>query len=166
MNFSDIADGTASFVDANIFVYAFVPDPQFGPPCNLLLQRIERREVSGWTSSHVLSDVAHRLMSIEACTVFGWPYAGIGRRMKRHPKEIAQLTRFRQALQTISDIGVRVLSVEAGHVATAAGLSQQFGIMSNDALIVALMLENNLSQLASQDADFDRVASVSRFGLT
>lgn len=75
------------------------------------------------------------------------------------------MTQFRQALQTISDIGVQVLSVEAGHVATAAGLSQQFGIMSNDALIVALMLENNLSQLASHDADFDRVAGIARFGL-
>lgn len=166
MNFSDIVDGTAIFVDANIFVYAFVPDPQFGPPCNLLLQRIERREVSGWTSSHVLSDVAHRLMSIEACAAFAWPYAGIGRRMKRHPKEIAQLTRFRQALQTISDIGVQVLTVDAGHVATAAGLSQQFGIMSNDALILAVMQDASLTQLASHDSDFDRVVWISRFGLT
>jgi len=66
MTFADIANSTDVFVDANIFVYAFAPDPQLGPPSEQLLERIEHRERQGFTSTHVLSDVAHRLMSLEA----------------------------------------------------------------------------------------------------
>lgn len=32
MTVASIASGTSVFVDANTFVYAFAPDPQFGPP--------------------------------------------------------------------------------------------------------------------------------------
>jgi predicted nucleic acid-binding protein len=157
MTFGDIANGTAVFVDANTFVYALAPDAQFGPPSEQLLERIERQDVQGFTSSHVLSDVAHRLMSLEACSVFDWPYAGIAQRMKRHPAEVQQLARFRQATEAILLMGLQVLPVFARHVTTAALLSQQHGVLTNDALIVALMQENGLTQLASHDADFDQV---------
>jgi predicted nucleic acid-binding protein len=44
MTFADIPSGTSVFVDANTFVYACGPDPQFGPPSLQLLERIERNE--------------------------------------------------------------------------------------------------------------------------
>lgn len=162
MTFDDQSRGAAVFVDANPFVYAFAPDPQLGLPCEQLLERIERQELRGFTSSHVLSDVAHRLMSLEACSVFGWPYNGIASRMKRHPSELSQLVRFRQAIDAILQIGVHVLSVKAGHVTEAAKLSQRHGILSNDALVVALMEANGLTLIASHDADFDRVPGIVR----
>jgi len=66
MTFADIPSGQSVFVDANPFVYALVPDPVFGPPSVQLLERIEHRDIQGFTSSAVLSDVAHRLMTLEA----------------------------------------------------------------------------------------------------
>ena len=164
MNVAGIASGTAVFVDANIFVYAFAPDPQFGPPCEHILERIELQDVTGFTSSHVLADVAHRLMSLEACATFGWPYPGIAARMQRHPTEVRQLTRFRQALDAILQIGVQVIPVMPRHVLSAAALSQQFGLLTNDALIVAVMQESNLTQIVSNDTDFDIVPGFTRFG--
>ena len=59
MNFADIPSGASVFVDANVFVYDFAPDPQYGPPCRELMERIE------------LGDVAHRLMTLEACQTLG-----------------------------------------------------------------------------------------------
>lgn len=164
MTFASIASGTSVFVDANTFVYAFAPDPQFGPSCEELLERIERGDLQGYTSSHVLADTAHRLMSLEACATFGWPYAGIAARMQRHPTEVRQLTRFRQALDGIQQIGVRVVPVVERHVLAASALSQQFGLLTNDALVVAVMQENGLVQIASHDADFDSIPGLTRFG--
>jgi predicted nucleic acid-binding protein len=163
MTFASIANGTAVFVDANIFVYSFGPDPQLGPPCQDLIERIELRHLQGFTSSQVLSEVAHRLMSLEACATFGWPYAGIAWRMQRHTAEVQKLTRFRQAIDAILAIGIQVMPVFARHVVSAATLSQQFGLLSNDALVVAMMKENGLTQIASHDADFDRVSGITRF---
>jgi predicted nucleic acid-binding protein len=56
-----------------------------------------------------------------------------------------------------------VLSVPANLIATAAALSQQYGLLSNDALIVAVMQANGLSRLAGHDADFDRVPGLTRY---
>ena len=164
MTFAGIASGTAVFVDANTFVYAFAPDPQFGPACEQLLDRIERLDLRGFTSSHVLADVAHRLMSLEACATFAWPYAGIAARMQRHPAEVRQLTRFRQALDAVLQIGVQVIPISARNVLAGAVLSQQYGLLTNDALIVAVMQENGLTQIATHDSDFDGVPGLTRFG--
>jgi hypothetical protein len=64
MTFAQIPAGTAIFVDANSLIYHFANDPAFGVPCTQLVQRIELRQLHGFTSSHVLADVAHRLTHI------------------------------------------------------------------------------------------------------
>ena len=163
MTFADIPSGTVVFVDANIFVYAFAPHPQFGPPSEQLLERVENGDVNGVTSTHVLSDVAHRLMSLEACAVYGWPFAGIAQRMKRHPTEVQQLTGFRQAVDAILAMGFRVVSSSIQNIQAAAILSQQHGLLSNDALLLALMQEHGIAHLASHDSDFDRVPGITRY---
>ena len=163
MNFADIPAGASVFLDANVFVYDFGPDPVFGPPSRSLLERIESGELRGFLSTHELSDVAHRLMTLEACQTFGWPYAGIGQKLRSRPADIAQLHRFREALDEIIASGVQVLSVTERDVLRAADLSRQHGLLSGDALIVALMQANNLTTIASNDADFDRIPGISRY---
>ena len=58
MKFADIPAGELVFVDANTLVYHFAPDPIFGPPSTDLLIRIRRGEVSGFTSTHIVSEMA------------------------------------------------------------------------------------------------------------
>jgi hypothetical protein len=41
---------------------------------------------------------------------------------------------------------------------------KQTGVLHNDALIVAAMRAHGLSNLASADSDFDRVAGITRYG--
>ena len=77
MTFADIPSGASVFVDANVFVYEFAPDPQYGPPCRELMERIELGDLTGVCSTRELSDVAHRLMTLEACQTLGWPYAAL-----------------------------------------------------------------------------------------
>jgi predicted nucleic acid-binding protein len=48
-------------------------------------------------------------------------------------------------------------------VASVAAVSQQYGLLSNDALILALMQSNGLRNLASADAAFDRVPGIARY---
>jgi predicted nucleic acid-binding protein len=45
-------------------------------------------------------------------------------------------------------------------------VSQQYGLLSGDALIVAMMQQLGLSVIASHDADFDRVPWITRYGPT
>lgn len=163
MIFADIPAGESVFVDANPFIFYFSSDPVFGPACDMLLRRIENQEIIGFTSAHVLSEVAHRLMTSEASRTFGWPMTGISNRLKRHPTQVQTLGRHRQALDEVALIGIPVLPATGPEVSVAADRSCQYGLLSSDALVLAIMEHHALTQLASHDADFDRVPGITRY---
>src|SRR5438132_5520946 len=91
MIFADLVAGDSVFVDANTLVYHFQPHPVFGLACTDLVERIEHQNLVGFTSTHVLSEMAHRLMTMEASALFGWPFAGIARRLGQHPAQVPPL---------------------------------------------------------------------------
>jgi predicted nucleic acid-binding protein len=163
MIFTDIAGGEAVFLDANTFVYHFTGDPTWGAACTDFLDRIDNQEIQGVTSAHILGELAHRLMTLEAQQRFGWPPSGMANRLKRHPAEVQQLTWHTRGIDDVRAIGVRVLPVEGGDVSLAADASRQFGLLGNDALVVSLMKRHGLILLASLDADFDRVPGITRY---
>jgi predicted nucleic acid-binding protein len=163
MTFDDIPAGSAIFVDANTFVYYFEPHPVLGPPCQQLFLRIENHEIQGFTSAAVLSDVVHRVMTLEATSLFSRPMTGMANWLKQHPAEIQQLSRHRLAVDDISLIGVQVLPITGSLVSQAADISRQYGLLTNDALIISVMRQQGLTLLASHDADFDRVPGLNRY---
>jgi predicted nucleic acid-binding protein len=138
MTLADLPHGSAVFLDANIFVFHFQPHTVFGPPCTDLLKRIEKAEFAGHTSTHVLSEVAHRLMTLEASVLFHWP-SKIVHHLKQNPANVQRLSHFRSALQTVSQMGIQTFTIPATALDGAAAISQQTGLLSNDALIVAVM---------------------------
>ena len=76
----DVAAGTTIFVDANILVYALTNHLAFGAACDLFLDRVENQEIAAVTSTHVLGEVVHRIMTIEASARFGWPVQALNLR--------------------------------------------------------------------------------------
>jgi len=163
MTFLELAAGEALFLDANTLIYHFTPHPQFGAACAALLQRVQRRELTAYTSTHALSEVAHRTMTLEAMSTFGWTAKNIAPKLKRHPTEVQSLKQFRLAIDGIPQLGVQVVPVDYSLVRAAARISQQFGLLSGDAIVVAVMQAHGLSHLASHDADFDRVPGITRY---
>jgi predicted nucleic acid-binding protein len=163
VTFADIPAGISVFLDANTLVYHFADDPQYGPPCTRLMKRIERKDVIGLISADALSDTAHRLMTLEAILLFGWPAAGIAHRLRRHCAEISKLARFRQAVEEVPLLGIHVLPITLPEVLAAATLSSQHQLLSADALIVAVMQAHGLSAIASNDSDFDKVPGLTRY---
>jgi predicted nucleic acid-binding protein len=163
MTFADLLAGDPVFVDANTLVYHFQPHPVLGSVCSALIKRLELREVAGFTSSHVVAEVAHRLMTLEAMKRFGWPAPGIVPRLRKHPGEVQKLTDFRQAIEKIPLLHFRILDVTQAFIEKATEISQQTGLLTNDAVIVAVMRAHGLTKLASHDADFDRVPGLTRY---
>jgi predicted nucleic acid-binding protein len=163
MTFAGIPAGAAVFVDANTFIYHFTADVVYGAACTALLDRIDNLDIEGITSAHVLGELAHRLMTLEAQQRFGWPATGMAHRLKRHPAEVQQLSWHKRGIDEVRAIGVRVLAVEGGDVSQAADASGRLGLLHNDALVVVLMQRHGLSHLASADTDFDRVPGLTRY---
>jgi predicted nucleic acid-binding protein len=162
MKLDDVSAGESVFLDANLLVYHFIPFPVLGPLCTKLIERIASKEVAGFTSTHVLGEVAHRLMTTEASQQFGWTSKAV-ERLKQDPTRIQQLRTFRDAIAKVPQLGIQVLTIPADLNAAAAGVSIQYGLLTNDALVVAVMQANGLTNIASSDADFDRVPGLKRY---
>ena len=73
MIYADLPAGGSVLLDASVFIHHFEPNALNGPSATEFLERIENQEIIGVTTTHVLSEVAHRLMTIEAMQAFGWP---------------------------------------------------------------------------------------------
>jgi predicted nucleic acid-binding protein len=164
MNLASLASGTSVFVDANVLVYHLGAHAVWGSACTAFVQRIEQGDLQGFTATHVMSEVAHKAMLLDASRTFGWPLRGALKRLQNNPRLIGQLTSFRPALQQIRQTGIQVLRVDPDMIDVAATVSQHSGLFSNDALVVAVMREHGLNVIASHDADFDRVPGLSRYG--
>ena len=54
MTFADLTAGASVFVDANTLIHLFQPHPQFGSLSLQLAQRIDKQDLVGFTSSHVI----------------------------------------------------------------------------------------------------------------
>jgi predicted nucleic acid-binding protein len=76
---------------------------------------------------------------------------------------VKQLTRARQALDEIQSARINFLPINTAQVFTASDLTQQTGLLYGDALIVAVMRDHGIAQLASLDADFDGVPGLARY---
>ena len=157
-----LPSGASLFFDANPLVYYFASDPILGPACARLITRIQNQELRAYTSTHVLSEAAHQLMAVEAATQFGWKSKAV-QRLNQQPDKVQQLTRFRQAIQQVPQLGIQVLTIAPSLIDAGALVSQQTGLLTNDALIVALMQANGLTNLASNDPDFDRLPGITRY---
>jgi predicted nucleic acid-binding protein len=163
MTFASIPHGARLFLDANTLVYYFTADLRYGAACLQLMDRIARQEIHGFTSAHVVLDTAHRVMTLEAMHVAGSPARGIAAHLRQHPAEVQKLTRFRQAVDLVPQLGLQVMPLDFALVSAAAARSQQYGLLTGDALIVAVMQAHGLTHLASADTDFDRVPGITRY---
>jgi predicted nucleic acid-binding protein len=164
MIYADLPAGATVFLDASVLVHHFEPNALYGPPATAFLERIESQEITGVTTTHILSEVAHRLMTIEAMQAFGWKSAGIALRLRNHPAQVQTLKRFRQAIQEIPLFTVRILTIDPSWVDLAAEVSQQTGLLHNDALIIVAMRVHGLPNLASADSDLDALPGITRYG--
>jgi predicted nucleic acid-binding protein len=163
MTFDQLPSGTEVFLDANTLIYHFTAEQTFGALCTRLVERIEQGDLHGFTSAEVLSDAAHRLMTIEAMQRYGWPIKGLAARLRAHHGEIGKLTRFQQAVELVPQLGIQVWDVTLDLVLAAAKLSRQHELLSGDSLIVTAMQAHGVTNLASNDTDFDRVPGVKRY---
>lgn len=159
----DLPPGAPVFLDANVLVYHFISHAVFGAACSALIHEIEMGGREGFTSVSALSDTSHQLMTFETTITLVWPSTGTLRRLKRNSSQISLLSRFRDAVNSVANLGIQVMPVSGDMVTAAVDLCKQHGLFTDDAILVATMQDAGLIHLASNDADFDRVPSIVRY---
>jgi predicted nucleic acid-binding protein len=157
MKLEDLPDGARVFVDANILIYHF---SGISAECRAFLQRCEAKQVEAFTGVHILLEVTHRLMVLEALhkglITGGQP----ARKLKEQPAIIKRLQEYNRSVQQIPRMGIRVRPLTSTLVAASETIRVQEGLMTNDSVTVALMRKMGLTDVATFDADLDSVSQL------
>ena len=154
MTFRNIAPGARIYIDANVFVYHF---NQASSECRELILRCERREVRAYTGTHVLLEVAHRLMMTEAVNKSLVTPGNVPGKLKRRPDLASQLQDYSEAIRIILNIGIEILQVDAEILEISSDLRAQTGVLVNDSISLAMIQRRRIPAIATNDRDFQRV---------
>ena len=156
----DVPDGAHCFVDANIFYYHVVDTPPLSDDCSDFLKRLERRDVIGSTSTAAIAEATHKVMLADAVRTHNLDRKGLVFRLKRQPELLAALTEHEAVVPTVRALNLQIEPITLDLLETAAGLSVQLCLLTNDALTVATMKKLRLAHLATNDDDFDQIAGI------
>ncbi len=152
---SDIPDGDRVFVDANVFVYHFTG---VSADCSWFLKRCEQGSITGLTGMHVLLEVLHRLMMVEAVLKGLVSPGNVARKLREHPEVVKQLSQSEEQAEIVPRMGVGVISVDDGTLAAGRRFRSSYGLMVNDSVTAAVARQEGIEAIATSDRDFLRVS--------
>lgn len=156
----DVPDGAHCFIDANIFYYHLVDTPPLSDECSDFLKRLERCDVIGSTSTAAVAEATHKVMLADAVRTHNLDRKGLVVKLKREPQLLAALTEHRAVVPTLRALNLQIELVTPDLLETAADISIQLCLLTNDALTVAAMKKLGLAHLATNDDDFDQIAEI------
>jgi predicted nucleic acid-binding protein len=159
-NLADIPSRTQVFIDTNIFVLYYGNTPTLKAICQQFLERTTRQELQGYTSVTVVAETIHRIMVTEAAAELALSSRETVEYLQKHPNYVRKLTKHTQVASDIYHMGINILPVTYKHLHGMKRIQTEYGLLTNDALIAAVMKANKLQHLATHDAAFSRVGHI------
>ncbi len=157
MNLDDVPQGERIYVDANIFIYHY---SRVSNECRSFLARCEATQFEAFTGTHVLLEVSHRLMILEALHKGLISGGQPARKLKEKPEVIQGLSDYNLAVRQIPRMGVRVRAVTPGMIKESETVRLQYGLLTNDSVSVAMMRKLRLTAMATHDSDLLNIADL------
>lgn len=148
-----LGSGSEILLDANILVYALSDRSR---QCQELLHRCAIRDISGFTTVDVLSDVCHRLMIAEAAGL-GLIHKANASSLKGKSSVVRQLGSYWSRLTKAMSGNLAILPLDEFRFVRAHHLRKQHGLMTNDSIVLAAADVFGIELLASNDSDFDAI---------
>lgn len=153
----DVPAGTRCFIDANIFVYHLVDIPELSDACSDFLERVEERDLTGVTSAVAVAEAIHKVMLVEAMTKHNLPYRGLAHRLQRHVQLLADLKQHVEVTKLMHALAVQVIPTTLALLEAATELAVTHRVLTNDAITLAVMAQEGLSNIVTNDENFSCV---------
>jgi predicted nucleic acid-binding protein len=132
--------------------------------CSDFLALLEEGGYRGLTSVNVLTEVLHRMMMMEARTKNLVKSPGALKQLSKKPDLVRRLVEYSSITQVVPDMGIRVLPLTPEHLLASQAIRAQYGLLINDSLIVTMMKESGVNNLATNDEAFRRVDGIRVYG--
>ena len=151
MKLGEISSGELVVIDANILVYA---NQQKSQECVQLLGRCARGEVKAVVPMPMVSELMHTLMLIES-RENGWiDRSNPARFLSEKPQLVQRLTNYEKQMRQFLGMGLRLESVVTVDLIEALSIQREFGLLTNDSLLVAVARRLSCDPIASADKAF------------
>lgn len=156
-NLAFIPTKTQIFVDTNILVLGIQENGQFEQPCRDFIARITCKELEGFTSTGVVSELIHRFIVSEAKKLLGLTSQETVEYLQKNPDLVKQLKQHATVVSQIGRMKIDIRPIEVKDLHKSKEYRAKYGLMANDSLIAAFMENNGLRHLATHDNGFKRV---------
>jgi predicted nucleic acid-binding protein len=160
MYLAKLLTGSQTFVDANVMVYFFLQVEPFAETCKSFFQRVANLDVEAFTGADVAATVVHRIMAAEAVTKFGLQPGEAVNYLKTHAETVKQLQWFRTIPSDIARARVHILDVTYRELHASKKYRADYGLLTADSIILAVMERHRLTSLVTNDPDFERVPGI------
>lgn len=148
MNLELIQRGDTIIIDANILIYAI---QQESTQCKRLLIQCAGDEINGVLPLHILAEVIHVLMISEARDN-GWiQNSKQVKQLSEKPDRIKSLFRYESLIKDLLAINLNLVSLQQEDFITGMRIQREFGLMTNDALLIAIAERLRIKSIASAD---------------
>ena len=154
MNFSELKNNNRVFIDANIFIYNFTG---LSRECKNLLLKCENEEIKGYTSTSILAEVLHRLMIAEAIEKGYISEKNPVKKLKEQPEVIKNLSTYNICVDKIFDMNINIIDLSSEIFRSSAHIRNSDYLLVNDSLVVSAMKYFEITNLATNDYDFDKI---------
>jgi len=154
--------GDKIYVDSSIFLLVALADPKYGRPSLEFLQRASHGEFELVTSSLTVDEVSFVALKAKLEEKLGVSSSQV-LYLKKHPDVVkslaSEVTRVTENVLRLSEI----IDVNSADVQQISSLMKTFGLLPRDAIHLAVLHRLGLTDIASGDADFDRLPDVTRY---
>jgi len=160
MNLLQIPNGLPVIIDANIFVYA---NQRVSGQCIKLLEKCAKNELFGVLPVHILAEVMHVLMLAEAKDLGIIKGANPARQLSENPNKIKALYRYESLIRDLLAIGFKLETLQREDFLTAMNLQREHGLLTNDALFLAIAFRLRITSVISSDSVFKNIKGIMHY---
>jgi predicted nucleic acid-binding protein len=160
MNLDQIEKGQQVLLDANIILSASF---QKSSQCAHLVQRCSKGEITGLIPLHIVAEINHRLMCSEARYRAGGSLTNPAKTLAGNPTRVRELEGYRKVIGALMETPFEIVPLVPSDLIACLDIQAQHGLMTNDALIIAVARRIKHSNIATADKTFQNIPGFTLF---
>ena len=158
VNLDDIPDGSLCVIDTNVLLYA---EQGASDQAQRLLKRCSKGELIGTLPQTVWQELTHKLMLAETMMKHGISGGNPAARLAGKPGIVRTLGLYQTKIRALVDLGLRFERCEQGDLLQSAfDLQKRYGLLTNDAVVLAVAIRLEADYLVSSDKRFRPVEEI------
>jgi len=158
VNLDDINDGSLCVIDTNILLYA---EQGVSAQAQRLIRRCSKGELIGTLPQTVWQELTHKLMLAEAMMLGKISGNNPAARLGAKPEAIRDLGLYRAKVKALLDLGLGFEPCTLPDlIETAFQMQEKYGLLTNDAVVLAVALRLKADALVSNDKAFRSVTEL------